>query len=136
MSGGVIAVAQRRRRVEPGPGRPYAPAAWALRDYSWPNLQLGAFAADILMFGFLFGLALRTEKYWPLAAAGFQLLAVMTHLAKMADRNVQQWAYMSAQVIWTYLVMTALAVGAWNAWRARRQPASAESPLPAGATRR
>jgi hypothetical protein len=105
-----------------------------LRDYSWPTLQRPEFIADTALFVLLTAIALRTAKFWPLAAAGFQLLAVMTHVAKMIDPNLQQWAYITANVIWTYLVLAALGVGTWNSWRAAGQPAM--SGAPAGATRR
>jgi hypothetical protein len=110
-------------------------ATRGLRDYSWPVLQRGDFIADTLLFLFLFVMAMRTRKYWPLAAAGFQLLAVMTHIGKMLDPAVQQWAYLTAQIIWTWLVMGALAVGALNAWRAQRQEERAPAPPPRAAAR-
>jgi hypothetical protein len=106
-----------------------------LRDNSWPNLQLAAFIADGLLFVVFLILALRTEKYWPLAAAGFQLLAVLTHMAKLVDTQLQQWAYITAQVIWTYLILIAIVTGTVNSVRRRRYPA-ANAAAPAGVARR
>lgn len=91
-----------------------------LVDHSWPPVQWGEFAIDGAVFVFFLALALRSARYWPLAACGFQLLLVLTHLAKLVDPNVQQWAYLSALIVWCYLVMTAFAVGTWNSWRASR----------------
>ena len=94
-------------------------ATRALRDYSWPQVQLGGFVADVLSLVLLLAIALRTHKFWPLAAAAFQLLMVFTHVAKMIDPNLGQWSYITAIVIWTYLLMIALGVGVWNNCRAR-----------------
>lgn len=107
-----------------------------LRDNSWPHVQRAIFAADSLLFVLLLVVALRTPKYWPLAAAGFQLLAIMTHVAKMMDAGLQQWAYITAGVIWTYLLLLALAVGTWNAWQDRVQSARAGAPARVIETRR
>ena len=93
-------------------------ATRVLRDYSWPQVQLGGFGADVLSLVLLLAIALRTHKFWPLAAAAFQLLMVLTHVAKMIDPNLGQWAYITAIVIWTYLLQIALGVGVWNCWRA------------------
>ena len=82
-----------------------------LRDHSWPELQRAGFAVDVGLLFLLIGIALKSPKYWPMAAAGFQLLAVLTHIAKMIDPNLQQWAYITAIVIWTYLLMIALGIG-------------------------
>jgi len=103
------------------------------RDMSWPRIQLATLGGDVLMLVLLFVISLRTKKFWPLPAAAFELLAVMTHVAKIIDPQLHQWAYVTANVIWTYLIFAALGVGTWNAWRARRQLAMAEA---AGVTRR
>ncbi|MBW8882014.1 MAG: hypothetical protein JF615_11545, partial [Asticcacaulis sp.] len=85
----------------------------------------GAFLADGALFVVFFAMAMRTTRFWPLAAAGFQLLAVMTHVAKLIDPALQQWAYITAGVIWTYLVLVTIGIGTMNTWRARRQPTKA-----------
>ncbi|CAN7473419.1 hypothetical protein LJR225_003250 [Phenylobacterium sp. LjRoot225] len=107
-----------------------------LRDNSWPHIQRAIFIADTLLFALLLVIALRTPKFWPMAAAGFQLLAIMTHLAKVMDAGLQQWAYMTAGVIWTYLQLGAVAVGTWNAQRARAYSARTEDPARPVDTRR
>ena len=110
----------------------------ALRDQHWAGMQWSAFFADSCLLILLTALSLRTRRYWPIAAAAFQLLCVATHVARMVDPGVHAWAYATAQVIWSQLVFVALAVGVWNVWRENRQPARAEvAPIEGpGATRR
>ena len=106
-----------------------------LRDYSWPQVQLAGFAVDVLSLVLLLAIALRTYKFWPLAAAAFQLLMVLTHIAKMIDPGLGQWSYMTAIVIWTYLLMIALGVGVWNCRRVWPDVPSGEGALRTEASR-
>jgi hypothetical protein len=94
-------------------------------------------AVDIAVLLALVGLALRSHRYWPILAAAFQLLAIITHWAHSLDRTLSGWAYMTAGIIWGYLLVGALALGTWNAWRERAYPATSEDPATdPGATRR
>jgi hypothetical protein len=90
-----------------------------MRDNSWPRFQATAFVADLATLGFFLGVALRSTKFWPMGAAAFQLLATLTHVAKMMDPLLHQWAYFTAIIIWTWLILVSLGVGTWNAWRRR-----------------
>ena len=63
---------------------------------------------------------MRTPRYWPLVAAAFELLCVVTHVARIIDPGVMAWAYATAQVIFTQLVVVAIGVGVWNHWRETR----------------
>lgn len=92
----------------------------------WPVLAIDTAFLVLLMW-----IALRTRRHWPLFAAGFQLLGVVTHLARAADAGVSGWAYLTAALLWNYLVLYAIGYGAWTAPRYAR--AAAED---AGATRR
>lgn len=96
------------------------------RDRSWTSLQTAGFAMDVIVLLLLVAIALKSAKYWPMFGAGFQLLAVLTHVAKMIDPNVDQWAYITAIVIWTYLLMGALGLGTWNTWRERHAPGDSD----------
>lgn len=111
-------------------------ATVVLRDPSWPHLQRAAFGADLVQLAVLLWIALRSAKYWPLAAAGFHLLTVLTHIAKMIDPGLHQWAYITAIVIWTYLLIAALGVGTWNTWRRRPHDVRTDAARPAVDTRR
>lgn len=100
----------------------------SFRDRSWEGTQWVGFGVDVAFLLVIGLIALRSKRYWPMAAAGFQLLGVVTHAARMIDSHVRPWAYITAGVIWSYAVLIALAVGAYNRWRERRQ---LEAPRPA-----
>ena len=89
-----------------------------LRDKTWPQVQWAAFAADSSLFILLLVVVLRTAKSWPFAAASVQLVAVMTHVAKMMDASLHQWPYITAGVVWSYLLLLVLAAGVWKRRRA------------------
>jgi hypothetical protein len=90
-----------------------------LRDHRWAGMQWGAFAADFANLALLTAISIRTKRYWPLVAAAFQLLCVMTHVARMIDPGVHGWAYATGQVIFTQLLLVTIGVGVWNTWRAQ-----------------
>ena len=94
-------------------------ATIALRDRSWIGTQWSAFTADTVLLLLLTAVAMTTKRYWPLFAAAFQLLCVMTHVARIIDPGVRAWAYATGQVIWSQLVFVAVGVGVWNTWRGR-----------------
>lgn len=112
-------------------------ATLVLRDPRWLGTQWGAFGADIGFLIVLAAVAFRTPRYWPLAAAAFQLLAVTTHAARMLDHSFDGWTYATAEILWTQLVLWAIGFGVWGTWRAGRQLAISGDPAVApGATRR
>lgn len=98
--------------------------------------QWAVLVVDSLLFVLLAGLALRSDRYWPMFMAGFELLAVITHAGRILDRTLGAWAYLTAAQIWAYLMLYALAFGVWGAWRERRQLAKAAAPTGPGATLR
>src|SRR6185503_8366184 len=98
-------------------------ATVVLRDPRWIGPQWGAFSADVCVLALLVIISIRTSRYWPLVAAAFQLLLVLTHVARMLDPGIRNWAYATGQIIFTDLLQIAIGVGVWNTWRARRQAA-------------
>ena len=54
---------------------------------------------------------------------------MIIHLARIADRSLSGWAYISAEILFGYLVAIAIAVGTFNAWRRQpRKPAAIGAP--------
>jgi hypothetical protein len=76
--------------------------------------QLGFDSALLVLYVWL---ALRTRRFWPLFVAGFQLLIVITHFGRTVDPSISSWAYLTAEIIWSYLILFTLAYAAWTAPR-------------------
>lgn len=104
-------------------------ASWVLAKTSPGGYGDGVAVVDVILLAVLVVIALRSSRYWPLWAAGFHLLAVMTHWAHLLDPSVGSWTYQTAGIIWGYLLVGALAFGTWGAWRERRQPAMSGGPM-------
>lgn len=100
-------------------------AAWVItlifRDRSWIGTQWSTFIVDGAYLALMLYVALRSDRYWPLAATACQLLSVITHAARMVDSALGEWAYVTANVIWTQLSLVALGIGVLGAWRQRRK---------------
>ena len=100
-----------------------------LKDHRFAGPQWPAFVSDTAFFLLILVVALRSGHYWPLFAAAFQLLEVVTHLASTVARHLSAWAYITANVIWTYLLLGSLAIGVWGHMRRDRQPAASADPI-------
>ena len=75
---------------------------------------------DVLLFFTLWALAERGERWWIVALTGFQLIAVIAHLAPFFAWERLQWAVIT--VNWGVWLLDSLCVfvGVWEASAARR----------------
>jgi hypothetical protein len=100
-------------------------ANWALsmmvfrarsEDVQWPIVL-----TDGALFALYLGIALRSRRFWPLFIAAFALLVLVTHLAHGLDAAVSGWAYLTAELLWSYLMLIALGYAAWTTTRQARR---------------
>jgi hypothetical protein len=70
-------------------------------------------------------LALRSDRFWPMWAAAFQLVGTTVHFASMTETGDYAWAYAVGLIFWSYPVLVALGVGTWLEGRHRRSQALA-----------
>jgi len=87
---------------------------WIALNYSgtlYASAELGVLMVDAAVLVGLVGLALFSDKFWPLWAAGFHLVGVVTHVAVMADQAIAPLAYAHALGIWSYLILLTLLLG-------------------------
>ena len=80
----------------------------------------------------LIAIALASDRFWPLWAAGFQLVGSMAHVLKMIDVTFAPWGYAVAARFWSYPILLVLFIGVWRQHRrsiAAREPATAEGAL-------
>ena len=80
----------------------------------------------------------RTHLWGPSRWQQLQQVLARITVYLVDDALIDAWAYITAGVIWSYSVLTALLVGTINRWRERRQPAANAAPATddPGATRR
>ncbi len=88
----------------------------------WKTPEAGIFIVDLLVLAAFANLALYSDRYWPLWATSFQLVAVLIHLATLASQTaVGAQAYSHAQEFWAYPVIAAMVAGTYNPHRAKRK---------------
>jgi len=65
----------------------------------------------------LFAIALLSDRFWPLWAAGLQLVDSMSHLMKAIDADLLPKVYGAAERFWSYPILLILLIGAWRQHR-------------------
>ncbi len=72
---------------------------------------MGRPGVDVVYLAVLLGVALRSDRLWTLFPAAFQLIAVIIYAAKAIDARPGPRAPYVGVEIWSYLILTAVAVG-------------------------
>ncbi|KAB7648904.1 hypothetical protein [Polymorphobacter fuscus] len=90
-------------------------------DGAYTHTEGGVLVVDVALFIGLLVLALRSDRFWPMYAAAFQLVGTMFHFASMVQTGDFAWAYYIALIFWTFPVFIALAAGTWFEGRYRRR---------------
>ena len=85
------------------------------------HTETGVLVIDVVLLLGLFVLALRSDRFWPMWAAAFQLVGTTVHFASMAETGNFAWAYAVGLIFWSYPVLISLMAGTWLEARARRQ---------------
>lgn len=73
--------------------------------------EYGVVLVDGLLFAALLALAMGSRAFWPLWAAGFQLVALAVHVAAALVPHMLPAAYATTLAIWSYPVLASLALG-------------------------
>lgn len=91
-----------------------------LQMFHVPGLLLWAAGLDVGLFCVFWALAERGERWWIVALAGFQLIAVLAYAAPFFAWNEMKWALVT--VNWGIWLLDSLCVfvGVWEASAARR----------------
>jgi hypothetical protein len=90
--------------------------AWILsplveRRESWFEPQYGILLVDMATLLALALLAIRYERYWPICAASFQAIAVLTHLAFLINPQALYRAYLFGNFSIGFLLLGAIVGG-------------------------
>jgi hypothetical protein len=81
------------------------------RRDSWYAPQLGIMAVDVALLAGLTVIAFRYDRSWPICAAGFQSIAVMTHLVFLINPPLLYRAFYYVNFSIGYFVLGALIGG-------------------------
>jgi hypothetical protein len=81
-------------------------------DYS--GVEQSDLTVDTLVLLSFILIALRSDRFWPLWAAGLQLTISMSHLMKAVRPELLPMAYAAAERFWSYPTLLIIMIGAWR----------------------
>lgn len=93
--------------------------SWSM-DSQYSATQTNVLLVDFALLLGLVGLALMSDRFWPMYAAAFQLVGTIVHVASMTEKSDFAWAYAVGLIFWSYAVMATLIAGTWVEGRNRR----------------
>jgi hypothetical protein len=99
-----------------------AAATPLLVSHQFAGLEAGIVLIDITLFLALSAIAMQSDRFWPLWAAGFQLGALVVHFASAQLPQLVPAAYAETLVIWSYPVLSSLLVGTLLEGARRHRP--------------
>jgi hypothetical protein len=82
--------------------------------------QWGLMAIDTIMLAVFSGLAWKSRRAWPVWAAAFQSLTVMSHILTLVDIRPPVSAFYAVINLASTGILSALAIGTFWAWQERR----------------
>jgi hypothetical protein len=88
-------------------------------------VEKGVLIIDLLTFLAFTGVALLSDRFWPLWVSGLQLTTSMGHLLKGIDADLVPIAYAAALRFWSYPILIILAAGVWRHHRRVRSEGQA-----------
>ena len=77
-------------------------------------------------------IAFVSDRFWPLWAAGLQLVDTMAHLMKAIDADLIPQVYGAAERVWSYPILIVLLIGAWRQHRRKQGGTALESAVRTG----
>lgn len=91
-------------------------------------IEPGEMTVDLIVLIIFVGIALRSDRFWPLWVAGLQLTTTMAHALKAVDLSLIPAAYGAAERFWSYPILVIIAIGAARQQRRRRNEHSGLHP--------
>ncbi|QJB69268.1 hypothetical protein [Parasphingorhabdus halotolerans] len=78
---------------------------------AWSHREYGILGVDLLALLALIYVMIRSDRFWPIWATAFHLLAVTIHVAMMVAPEITPWAFATGAGFWAYPMLLALAIG-------------------------
>lgn len=86
-------------------------------DVDYRTLQPLVALIDCIAFLSFVGIALRSDRFWPLWVSGLQLTSATGHLLKFIQPDLVSLAYSASLAFWSYAILILVAVGTWRSTR-------------------
>jgi hypothetical protein len=86
-------------------------AAAVRMNPNWAGTSLGLFAVDSGCLLALVMLALNSNRFWPIWALGFQIVAVATHLATLSVPDIVPKSFQALLSFWTIPILWVMVAG-------------------------
>jgi hypothetical protein len=81
------------------------------------GVETGVLIVDLVTLAAFTTIALRTNRFWPLWVAGFQLTSTFAHGLKAIHFGLLPQVYAAAERFWVYPIFLAIVVGTWRTHR-------------------
>ncbi|QNM83913.1 hypothetical protein H8M03_06290 [Sphingomonas sabuli] len=91
-------------------------------------MNVGEVVVNSVVLLVLVGIALVSDRFWPLWAAGFQLVGSMAHILKTIDVTLAPMGYAVAARFWSYPILFVLFIAVWRQQRRQRMEAAGYPP--------
>jgi hypothetical protein len=86
-------------------------AAGAMLNPTWASTSYAVFAVDSGCLLLLAALAVKSNRFWPIWATGFQLVAVATHIATIWVPDIVPKAYQAILSFWSIPILWVMVAG-------------------------
>ena len=80
-------------------------------DPGWRQTAYGIFAVDVACTIALAVVALKSNRFWPIWAFGFQICAVGTHIATILMPEIVPRAYQTLATLWSIPILWVMVAG-------------------------
>jgi hypothetical protein len=83
----------------------------------YSGIEISDLIVDSTVLAAVVAIALVSDRFWPLWAAGLQLIDSMSHMLKAIQPDLLPAVYGAAERFWSYPILIILLVGAWRQHR-------------------
>lgn len=80
----------------------------------YSGIEISDLVIDSAVLVAVVAIALVSDRFWPLWAAGLQLVDSMSHMLKAIQPSLIPAVYGAAERFWSYPILLILLVGAWR----------------------
>jgi len=86
-------------------------------QHRYAGIEVTDLVVDSGVLAALVAIALLSDRFWPLWAAGLQLVDSMSHVLKVIDADLVPAVYGAAERFWSFPILLVLLIGAWRSHR-------------------